>query len=354
MNSVPQHNDYAFDADLETMVEQFFAEKSDADVVAKAETEGLPTGLWDAALELGLPLVGLPESAGGSGGSLLDAVTVQRAAARHAAPLPLAETYLAGRLAVAAGLPVPTGITTVAPGSKRDTATFDGTVSGTLYDVPWAGAAGVVAALLGDRVALLNIGDAQIGAGTDLAGQPRESLTFTGATAVIGENPVDVRLLSRLGAFLRSVQMAAAMEAVSTLTQRYVSERVQFGRPVGQFQAVQQHIVTLAQMASMSTLAVDRTAFALTARDAEFEVMATKLVVSQNALLSVRAAHQAHGAIGMTQEYRLQQLTRRLHAWRCEFGDEIALATQLGRGVAAAPSLPRLITDPQPTLELTS
>lgn len=354
MNSGPQHNDYAFDADLEAMVEQFFAEKSDADVVAKAEAEGLPTGLWDAAVELGVPLVGLPESAGGSGGSLLDAVTVQRAAARHAAPLPLAETYLAGRLAVAAGLPVPAGIATVAPGSHRDTATFDGTVSGTVYDVPWASAAAVVAVILGDRVVILNIADAEVGDGTDLAGQPRQSLTFSGAPAVIGENPVDGRLLSKLGAFLRSVQMAAAMDAVSTLTQRYVSERVQFGRPVAQFQAVQQHIVTLAQMASMSTLAVDRTAIALTTREAEFEVLATKLVVSQNALLSVRAAHQAHGAIGMTQEYRLQQLTRRLHAWRCEFGDEIAVAVQLGRGVAASPSLPRLLTDPHPTLELTS
>ncbi|MDI9917171.1 acyl-CoA dehydrogenase family protein [Rhodococcus sp. IEGM 1379] len=354
MNSVPQHNDYACDADLEAMVEQFFAEKSDADVVAKAEADGLPTGLWDAALELGLPLVGLPESAGGSGGSILDVVTVLRAAARHAAPLPLVETYLAGRLAVASGLPVPAGITTVAPGSHWDTATFDGTVSGTLYDVPWGSAAAVVAAILGDRVVLLNVSDAKIGAGTDFAGQPRQSLTFTGAPAVIGDTPVDTRLLSRLGAFLRSVQMAGAMEAVSTLTQRYVSQRVQFGSPVAQFQAVQQHIVTLAQMASMSTLAVDRTACALTAREAEFEVIATKLVVSQNALLSVRAAHQAHGAIGMTQEYRLQQLTRRLHAWRCEFGDEIALATQLGRGVAAAPSLARLITNPKPILELTS
>ncbi|ERB50616.1 hypothetical protein N806_05330 [Rhodococcus sp. P27] len=151
---------------------------------------------------------------------------------------------------------------------------------------------------------------------------------------------------------MRSVQMSGAMESASTLTRRYVSDRVQFGRPVAQFQAVQQHIVTLAQMASMSTLAVDRTAHALIRGDADFEVSATKLVVSQNALVSVRAAHQAHGAIGMTREYRLQQLTRRLHAWRSEFGDEVASATQLGEAVAASPSLHRLITDPEPTLKL--
>ncbi|WP_250887516.1 acyl-CoA dehydrogenase [Rhodococcus sp. WY5] len=312
MNSGSEINAHTFDADLEAMVEQFFAEKSGTEVVAEAESDGLPTGLWYAAVELGLPLVGLPESAGGSGGSLLDAVTVQRAAARHAAPLPLAETYLAGRLAAAAGLPVPSGIATVAPRSQRDDArrTSNGLVSGTFHDVPWGSAASVLAAVLGNRVVLLNISDAEIGSGTDFAGQPRQSLTFSEARTVDGGNPVDPRILGRLGAFLRSVQMAGAMEAVSTLTRRYVSERVQFGRPIAQFQAVQQHIVTLAQMASMSTLAVDRTAYALTSRDADFEVCATKLVVSQNALASVRAAHQAHGAIGMTREYRLQQLTR--------------------------------------------
>ena len=355
MNSGSQINAYTFDADLESMVEQFFAEKSGTEVVAQAEIGGLPAGLWSAAVELGLPLVGLPESVGGSGGSLLDAVTVQRAAARHAAPLPLAETYLAGRLATAGGLPVPSGIATVAPGSPRDDVrrTDDGFLSGTFHDVPWGSAASVLAAVLGDRVVLLDISDAEIGGGTDLAGQPRESLTFSEARTIDGDNPgVDARILSKLGAFLRSVQMSGAMESASTLTRRYVSDRVQFGRPVAQFQAVQQHIVTLAQMASMSTLAVDRTAHALIRGDADFEVSATKLVVSQNALVSVRAAHQAHGAIGMTREYRLQQLTRRLHAWRSEFGDEIASATQLGEAVAASPSLHRLITDPEPTLKL--
>lgn len=180
MNSGSEINAYTFDADLESMVEQFFAEKSGTEVVAQAEMDGLPTGLWSAAVELGLPLVGLPESVGGSGGSLLDAVTVQRAAARHAAPLPLAETYLAGRLAAAAGLPVPSGIATVAPGSQRDDVrrTSDGFLSGTFHDVPWGSAASVLAAVLGDRVVLLNISDAEIGGGTDLAGQPRQSLTF--------------------------------------------------------------------------------------------------------------------------------------------------------------------------------
>ena len=47
MNSGSQINAYTFDADLESMVEQFFAEKSGTEVVAQAEIGGLPAGLWE-------------------------------------------------------------------------------------------------------------------------------------------------------------------------------------------------------------------------------------------------------------------------------------------------------------------
>jgi acyl-CoA dehydrogenase len=40
-------------------------------------------------------------------------------------------------------------------------------------------------------VVILNIADAEVGAGTDLAGQPRQSLTFSGAPAVVGESTQD-------------------------------------------------------------------------------------------------------------------------------------------------------------------
>jgi acyl-CoA dehydrogenase len=51
---------------------------------------------------------------------------------------------------------------------------------------------------------------------------------------------------------------------------------------------------------------------------------------------ATRAAHQVHGAIGMTQEYRLHHLSRRLWAWRNEYGDERHWAARLGATVAAA------------------
>ena len=48
------------------------------------------------------------------------------------------------------------------------------------------------------------------------------------------------------------------------------------------------------------------------------------------------AAHQAHGAMGMTKEYELGQLTRRLWSWRDEFGSERWWGRELGRQLAGA------------------
>jgi acyl-CoA dehydrogenase len=116
-------------------------------------------------------------------------------------------------------------------------------------------------------------------------------------------------------------------------------EPVRAGARVG---AGRLHLVELAQAATLTTLCVERAGLAAAAGPASLEIIATRSVASRHAGLAARAAHQAHGAIGMTREYRLQHLTRRLHAWRGEFGDEAGLNLRLGAvlagsgGIAAA------------------
>ena len=50
-----------------------------------------------------------------------------------------------------------------------------------------------------------------------------------------------------------------------------------------------------------------------------------------------KRAHQVHGAIGFTQEYRLHHLTRRCWSWRDEAGSELAWSRTLGAGAAHGP-----------------
>jgi acyl-CoA dehydrogenase len=76
----------------------------------------------------------------------------------------------------------------------------------------------------------------------------------------------------------------------------------------------------------------------------------TKIVAGQAAATVAATAHQAHGAIGMTREYELGRLTRRLWAWRDSYGAEAEWSRTLGRIVvrAGADGLWPVITDGQP------
>ena len=73
------------------------------------------------------------------------------------------------------------------------------------------------------------------------------------------------------------------------------------------------------------------------------EASAVSVVVDDCAGRAVTAAHQAHGAIGMTRESPLQQVTRRVHALRSAWTPTAVTAERLGRLSFAAPSFSRLV-----------
>jgi acyl-CoA dehydrogenase len=336
---------------VEQMVSRLFADKVSHERVLEAEQATLLRDLWEAVADLGLPGIGVSEEAGGSGGALADVVTLLRTAGRYAVPLPLLEHHLAAWLVAAAGGTVD-GAEPWSVAPPQAPLTIDGTtVSGTLRDVAWGGSVARVVALAeqsdgGVRVAVVEPTYAEVTSGRDIAGQPRDVLTFDGAPAEILTSAVTPDALAQRGAVLRAAQMAGAMAAVNDLTRGYTAQRQQFGRPIGTFQSVRTHLVYLAQMAVMTQLCVDRAAAALEdGRDASFDALATKLVANQNAAVTIRSGHQAHGAIGMTREYALQDHTRRLNAWRGDWGAELALADRIGEAALAAGQVARLATD---------
>ena len=156
-------------------------------------------------------------------------------------------------------------------------------------------------------------------------------MLFDGAPARSGPG-VDAEALFMRGALTRIALMAGALDRVYEIAVRHAGERRQFGRPIGSFQAVQQHLVTIAQQAALAGVAADATA----RRPGGFEIAAGKLLANRAALSAGRAAHQVLGARGTTREHPLGQLTRRLWAWRSEYGDEHHWSTRLGAGVARA------------------
>ena len=326
------------DALLLEVADRVFADTCTHDAVQAAERDGWAPGVWARVAEVGLHRVALEE-----GGTLGDALAVLRVAGRHAAPVPLAETgLLAGWLLTGAGLPVADGPLTVAPGRPDDRLELDGDrLRGVAHRVPWARSADRVAVLMasGHRwlVASAPASSLAVEPHVNLAGEPRDTVTFSGAADVAPAAPgVDADALRCRGALTRAVLMAGALERMSGLTVGYTNERVQFGRPVARFQAVQKHLVDGAQDAVLVGMAADAAARAAERGDARFEIASAKLLANQAAFTATRAAHQAHGAMGMTREYPLHHVSRRLWAWRSEYGDERHWSARLGAAVRSA------------------
>lgn len=317
-----------------------FGATSSFDAVQEAQAKRWAPDLWNAVAEIGLPWISVPEEAGGVGGTLSEAVSVLIVAGRHAAPIPLAETgLLAGWLLSSAGLHVGDGPLSVVPGRSEDSLHFvGGRLSGIAHRVPWAESVERIVALVDGYVVAVSPSAGAIQQNSNLAGEPRDTVSFESAEvldAVMAPNGVDPATMRLRGALSRAALMAGALGAMTDLTVQYTGERKQFGKVIGTFQAVQALVVRCAEEAALVDLAVQVAAREVEHGAGQFETASAKLLADDAARVAVSAAHQSHGAMGMTQEYPLHQLTRRLWSWRAEYGDS-AWPALLGAAVAAS------------------
>jgi acyl-CoA dehydrogenase len=269
-----------------------------------------------------------------SGGGPKELALILRALARHAVTVPLAETdVLAGWLAGRAGLEVPDeDPLTIAIGQAGAT---------TVPGVPYAGAAGAVVLTLRDGPALqvAIIHPASITNGHNLGGEPRDTIPVGVESFVTVDDAADE--LMRRGAWARCVQALGALDAAVEFSVAHTREREQFGRPLSAFQAVQH---TLAAMAGEVERARAATELAVAAvadhgfdsARADYAVTVAKVVLGRVVPSVVTAAHQLHGAIGVTLEHRLWLATMRARSWIDEFGDTASHARRLGRLALAA------------------
>ncbi|HET7882753.1 MAG TPA: acyl-CoA dehydrogenase family protein [Acetobacteraceae bacterium] len=313
-------------------------------VADAAETGIFPAALWQVVSGTGVPLAGVA----GSEVEWSDLYAALRVAGRFAAPIPLAETMLAAWIASSAGLDVGDAAMSVGPVRADDRLTLerDGNgwrLSGRASRLPWGTAAGRIV-LLADgpdgemAVALDGPGGADVTAGRNMAGEPRDTLDFASlrvaGDAVAPAAPGVVRAaLYRRGALARAVLMAGAMERALDTAVTYAGERKQFGRPIGKFQAVQQNLAVMAGQVAAAGAAADAGIEALSIDDParqEFLVAIAKTRVGDAATLAAEIAHQVHGAIGFTKDYSLQLSTRRLWSWRDEFGGDTEWAARVG------------------------
>lgn len=308
---------------------------------AAAAEGGLPQALWSAVEELGLPSAMLPEEAGGFGIPIADALSLIAVAGEYALPLPLADTMLAGFLLTKARLNVPLGPMAVAQGAEV-TVAADGRVTGRAWGVPWGRHVRAIAILAEADgtpfVVCLPQEELTVEPDANIAGDPRDNVRFKDVAAPRASVAFGKREWRAAGAATRALMMAGALRAVSAMTAQYAQERKQFGRALGKFQAIQQSLAVLAGQTASAATAADLAADAVeTWGDGLVPaVAAAKVRTGEAAGIGAAIAHQIHGAIGFTAEHRLHEYTRRLWAWRDEFGREAEWAGEFGRHLAAA------------------
>jgi pimeloyl-CoA dehydrogenase small subunit len=354
---------------LRDSVERLLADRYAFDKrrVYLAEPEGWSRAMWSHYAELGL--LGLPfaEQHGGFGGGGIDVMLVMEAFGRALVLEPyLATVVLAGtalRLAgseaqQAALLPlVAEGKLLLAFGHGERQARYD--LSDVLTTAKpkaggWVldGAKSLVAH--GDSADRLVVSARTAGGRNDTAGitlflvdataqgVARRSYTMRdgtraaelslsavelGANAVLGEVGAGFPVIERVvegGIAATAAEAVGAMETMQAMTLEYLKTRQQFGRPIGQNQALQHRasemFMSLEQGRSMAMLAAIMVDEADAGERAHNIAMA-KVGVGQAARFVSQNAVQLHGGIGMTEEYAVGHYFRRCMVIEHSFGD---------------------------------
>lgn len=307
--------------DLRSLVDDIGARSFEAKIGHRSLPDAFDAAAWRHLEDSGLTRLSCSPD---SGAGPAEAAVVLRALARYAVTVPVAETdVLAGWLAARAGLDIPeAGPLTVAT---------------ELDAVPYAGDAAAVLLALPDgdtlRVALCTPAQLQITRGHNAGGEPRDVVVVDGA-AFVSVDAADE--LTRRGAWARCVQIIGALDAAVEFSVAHTREREQFGRPLSAFQAVQHSLATMAGEVERARAATDLAVAAaadhgFAAAETDHAVTVAKVTLGQVVPSVVTAAHQLHGAIGVTIEHRLWLATMRARSWIGEFGDTSRYARRLGR-----------------------
>ncbi len=321
------------------------------------ETGQLDADLWAAMAEQGWPAVELPESAGGLGLGLVETVVLCEQLGRHVAPVPFLGTVLSGLAlswAVTDGETEPsaslgevgigTWIEQLAAGdsvgavawSRRPgavTARSDGsggwTLSGRSDLVVYGPSADVVVAFAEAE------GEPAIFALAPMGSERPPAEPAMDRTRSVGWLDVTDRRALRLGGPARAGdlldraatavagEMLGAADRVLEMTVAYAKDRVQFGRPIGGFQAVKHRCADMLVDVEGMRSATYYAAWAVGAADPDAAAAASVAKVwSSDAARRVMASGlQVHGGIGFTWEHDLHLYLKRSQLDQMSFGD---------------------------------
>ena len=269
---------------------------------AMASERGYDESLWKLLCEqVGAAALVVPAELGGAGGELADAAVVLEELGKALVPTPLLGTTLAELALLAAsqsgGVPDADTLERLTEGASIGTVVFDPgyVVNGDVADV--------VVAADGTRLTRWTTVTAHRVDTMDLT--RRLARVEPKDTADIGADP---GLADTAAILLAAEQIGAATKCLD-LTVEYTKDRVQFGRPIGSFQALKHRMADL-YVAVQSARAVVNDAIAEPSQTSA----ALARVAASEAFSKVAAeAIQMHGGIAITWEHDIQLYFKRAH-----------------------------------------
>jgi alkylation response protein AidB-like acyl-CoA dehydrogenase len=289
--------------------------------------------LWRKLAGGGVTALAVPQRFGGAGASPLDVVVACEELGHHALPGPVAES-----VAVVPWLIAALGDEALAgrwlPGLAA------GDLIATLALPPWrpyaadADAADLVLLAEGDALWLAGHGARYRSV------DPARSLFEASGRQVLARGPAVAGAIAQamdVGALACAAQLLGAGRALLAASVRHAGQRIQFGRPVGAFQAVKHQLADVAIGLEFAGPLLDEAAVALAAGDhsvspapalrahphtAARDVSAAKVACTDAARRAARAALQVHGAIGYTEEHDLHLWLTKVRALAGAWGSQ--------------------------------
>src|SRR5215469_5667932 len=299
--------------------------------------------LWRKLAGLGVSGLAVPQRYGGLGAGLADVVVACEELGHHAVPGPVAETAAAVPALIAA-LADERLCARWLPGLAA------GDLVATLALPPWrpyaadADAAGLILLAEPGAVRLAAAG------ARHRSVDPARSLSEVSGREVLAQGPAVAAAVVRAreaGTLACAAQLLGAGRALLEASVSHARQRVQFGRPVGAFQAVKHQLADAAIGLEFARPLLDAAAAAVTlgasakgasakgGTTAARDVSAAKVACTAAAQRAARAALQVHGAIGYTQEHDLHLWLTKVRALAGAWGSQSEHRARVMAAVAA-------------------
>jgi alkylation response protein AidB-like acyl-CoA dehydrogenase len=290
----------------------------------EAPSDELPE-FWSEIAELGWLGLHLPEAFGGSGYGMEELVVVVEELARVVAPGPFVPTAIASAVIATAGddhlrarlLPGLADGSVVGAVSLGGTVSLiEGALSGDAGVVLGGGAASLLLVPVGADVAVVDVASA--GASVSVEVPPNldptrrsAKVTLEGAEAVV--IPGASRVLTDLARVILAADAVGVARECTQMAAAYSKERIQFGRPIGMFQAVKHHCANMAVATELATSAVwDAARAAATGGDQlTYAAAVAATLAAPAADLCANLNTQVHGGIAITWEHDAHLYMRR-------------------------------------------